>query len=442
MNKRRFKLKITEKPMKSSDREFMAKGYEHIKKLTKLASKADKDLKPIFSAEIQKLRNDIRSEYAQKFYIVEVGLGPHKNSKVFSYSPEITDINEIKNELLQRISKGRAEARQMNLITKEFQGMNYQVQAPMNRATYKIERIQVGQPGTVPKVQFVGPTKPMILPGLLGGGATFQKPGSVLALMKGPQYSERIHRAKRPYDKSNFVGVELELISKANRETLNRLFIEAKLAGTVYVKGDSSIRVETPGDHAHEVTLIAKEEHINEVILKVCEVLNKPEVSAYVNNTCGLHVHLDMRNRSPEICYNNFYRAKNVLGGMVPPDRVDTDWSKRYCNLECPETFKRALEEGQRYKAINAMSYHSHSTIEIRLHSGSTNARKINHWVNVLMAIVRKTDKVEVIVPIDDMQRVFGISDATLDFIKMRTKKFEDRSWDTRKDHFAVEAAV
>jgi hypothetical protein len=440
MNKRRFKLKITEKPMKSSDRQLMVESYAHIRKLSKIASKADKDLKLIFSTEIQKLRNDIRSEYAQKFYEVQVFLGPHSNKKVFSYCPEITDINEIKKELLQRISKGRAEARQMNLITKEFQGMNYQLQAPRKTLSKSPE-----SPPTrayPPTVQFVGPEKPKLLPGLIGGGATFQKPGSVLALMTGPQYSERIHRAKRPYDKSNFVGVELELICKVNREVLNQLFINAKLAGTVYVKGDSSIRLETSGEQAHEVTLIAKEENINTVITKVCEVLNKPEVGAYVNNTCGLHVHLDMRNRDPEICYNNFYRAKDVLGGMVPPDRVDTDWSKRYCNLECPETFKRALDEGQRYKAINAMSFHSHNTIEIRLHSGSTNARKINHWVNVLVAIVRKTDKVEVIVPIDDMQRVFGISDSTLDYIRMRTKKFEDRSWDTRKDHFAVEAAV
>lgn len=436
---RRFKLNITPYPMKPEDREMLMQQYRHVREIHQAAKKAPKDLKRLFQNELQTIRNDLLNNYAHKFFMATIQLGPHKQKEIFPFYPGLglsgrtEEIKMLRDQLVKRLAVQRKGTKEMFREIREFNGMQY----PMIGGRNPYDKIKVAVSKDAPPKQSE-PKK--IMGSLLGGGRVFEQGGSILKLLEGPEYVNRINRAKRPYDKNNYVGVELELICALPIEELRKKFIDAKLAGYVYIVRDGSIRAEKDGDFTHEVTLIAKQTVINDVVSRVCKVLTGPDVKGYVNNSCGLHVHLDMRNRKPDICYKNLYYSLGMLAGMVPADRVESDWGKRYCSLNnSPEWGSGGTSDlGRRYSAINCEAFNKHKTIEIRLHSGSLNATKINNWVNILTAIVDRADAVgKTITSAKGLQEQFGINDTLVEYINTRTEKFtKDRKIDTRKDHF------
>lgn len=452
---RKFKLFVQEVIIDSQDLNEMRTHYAHIREMRKLSKGTAKDLKPIFSKELTNLRQSCRNDYAFKGWEVTLMLGTHHVRETFVEYPNKSDIDSMRKELLNNISKLRRDRKSVHLVTKDFQGIRYVMEAPQHSVSQRIVSSGLYQSlenanadmneeeprrvlNTSNQVK-VGPER--ILPGLIGGGAVFKKPNSIVNMMTPENYVQRIRRAKRPYDNANYVGVELELITKVKRQQLEQFFIDAKLAGSVYVKHDGSIRPEVGDDVPHEVTLIAKEKDIYDVINRVCEVLNSKNVGGYVNNSCGLHVHIDMRNRNPELCYTNFKNSLNILAAMVPPDRVDSDHGRTYCSLSCNSSFQAAIEDGignrrARYRAINAQSYTSHQTLEIRLHSGSTNAMKINNWVKLLLSITNTGAINNIVSTPEQLQELCGFDKELLDYINLRITKFKNRSLDTRKDHF------
>ncbi len=425
-SKRKFKLKIEEVNAFPEDQEKVIRNFKHIKELHSLSKKVkDKVLHDIFQREIQDVRQNLLDKYARKFFKVIVSLGPHKMEEFFPQYPVIEDIVDLKNQMLANLSKNREQRKEMKHCKREFNGMRYEM---------------VGEEENTGLLSWSERQKPKqeitIMPNLKGNGRVFKKPGTVLKLVDSPEYASRITRAKKPYDKSNYVGVELELICKANREVLNELFIRNKLAGLVYVKGDSSIARENSDEQTHEVTIIGKQQNINDVINRVCKVLNSKEVGAYVNNSCGLHVHLDMRNRDPKMCYMNLYKALPVLAGMVPANRTKDN---KYCRLNTHGNFddKSMGNYDRRYQAINPVAYESHKTLEIRLHSGSLNATKINNWINILLAVISKEGVTEypAALTAHDMINTFGISDELVNYINKRTDKFK-KDVSTKQDHY------
>lgn len=112
--------------------------------------------------------------------------------------------------------------------------------------------------------------------------------------------------------------------------------------------------------------------------------------NAWVNKSCGLHVHIDARHLpkpgegTPYTCdaaetYDRLTMLYPVLKKLVPRSR----WNNKYCkfnnNRQDSSTY-RCPSNGQRYAAINWCSYRTHKTIEFRLGSGSTNLVKIESW--------------------------------------------------------------
>jgi hypothetical protein len=421
---RKFKLKVSEYDIKPEDRAIIILKHKHLAELKKLSkglrSKINPDLWGIFKNEINAIRNELYDNYAHKFYLTTITLGPHKQEKYFPYYPTSDDIVDLKETLLQKLSKNRVEKKRLFKIRKQFNGIEYEVVGSNNRLS-GLFTTEV----TVKKEQ----PKKVLLPNLKGGGNVFVSKGTILNLATGEGYARRIQKAKKPYDMSNYVGVEIELICSVNREKLQELFINAKLAGNVYIKDDSSISREKDGECTHEVTIIAKQPNINGVITRVCGVLNSKEVGSYVNDSCGVHVHMDMRNRNYPMCFTNFVNSLPVLIGMVPPSRLKS----QYC---MPNVSNDSLSSSNRRQAINPVSYQSHKTLEVRMHSGSTNAVKLNYWINILIAIAEHTTLVEKITTPHDMQQTFGLDVKTFEYIVRRTIKFRDnKNLNTKDDH-------
>ena len=105
------------------------------------------------------------------------------------------------------------------------------------------------------------------------------------------------------------------------------------------------------------------------------------DLGAKVNKSCGLHVHLDCRKYTePEVIEQakKFGYTLDVLERLVPKSRRDNN----YCKLEV------GTPSGDRYKAINLASYRERQTIEVRLHSGTTDFNKIINWARLMHGIL------------------------------------------------------
>jgi len=145
----------------------------------------------------------------------------------------------------------------------------------------------------------------------------------------------------------------------------------------VTLKTDSSL-----SSDGIEITLLFNAERGFEPLQKLCKILN--DFDASVNDSCGLHVHLDHR----DIDENHLSELKKhwtnyieMLSNMVPRDRRNST----YCQLRASLT--------EKYSAVNLSTYKRYKTIEIRLHSGSTNFTKIKNWIQVLRYIKARSKK-------------------------------------------------
>ncbi|WP_400194047.1 amidoligase family protein [Hymenobacter sp. B81] len=141
-----------------------------------------------------------------------------------------------------------------------------------------------------------------------------------------------------------------------------------------------------------------------EQVRNACRALNT--TNAQVNNSCGLHVHIDARDLSIEhlrrVCLN-YLRLERTIDQVMPAERRAN--ANSYCmsiqrgrTLAAAEAainaattaqeLARAINGNSRYYKVNLQSFFRHGTIEFRQHSGSTNADKIVFWVRFLNNLV------------------------------------------------------
>ena len=132
-------------------------------------------------------------------------------------------------------------------------------------------------------------------------------------------------------------------------------------------------------------------------------------MSCRVNSSCGLHVHLDMRQRRPTKCYKNLIRTQDILMQLVDSTRrnnveycekvnVDPALLKKlyFSDTGKPDYNGMYIGRGNqssnptydRYTAINAQAYYKFRTIEVRLHHGSIDMTEIYNWCLLLTTIV------------------------------------------------------
>ena len=123
-----------------------------------------------------------------------------------------------------------------------------------------------------------------------------------------------------------------------------------------------------------------------------CKTLN--EAGAYVNKTCGLHVHVGIEKLSQAQIvniYKNYQKLESLINSFMAPSRRNGQWA---CSLEsfdfefCNNIRDLQREIGTRYCKVNPMSYDRHHTVEFRQHGGTTDYKKISMWVNFCCKLV------------------------------------------------------
>jgi hypothetical protein len=162
------------------------------------------------------------------------------------------------------------------------------------------------------------------------------------------------------------------------------LLLEHDLEKFVQVTDDGSIRAEAGKNNTYEFRILCPETKLALVLKRLAKFFKAGKFA--VNSSCGLHVHLDMRNRNVLDCYNRLLKFQHIMFGLVSSKR----WNNQYCKWSL-ETTGFGMPTS-RFRAVNSKSYSKHRTIEIRLHEGTLDPKKISNWVNLLLkAIGSKT---------------------------------------------------
>jgi hypothetical protein len=218
-------------------------------------------------------------------------------------------------------------------------------------------------------------------------------------------------------DNSSYVGIEIECILpfKDAKLALSILLAEQNLTNKVRIGTDESITGLRINDLPLEIRILDKQSQIYSTVFKVCTILRK--LKAKVNKSCGLHVHLDMRQRSfieKEKIYNNFLKSQNLLFSLVKKERLRNKYCKKihkkvyikaktkyihdgrqYVLIDIPAStikplFTNMLVNDDRRFGINVRSLYEHNTIEIRIHHGTLSFKEISNWIRILLKIAKK----------------------------------------------------
>lgn len=167
-----------------------------------------------------------------------------------------------------------------------------------------------------------------------------------------------------------------------------------------------------------------------EELEKVCWVLDL--CNAKVNDSCGIHVHIDAAEFDLQTWKNliiTYKRLEKVIDNFMPQSRRDN----RYCQALTTiseTTINRASNIGElraafdydRYHKINLEAYVRHRTVEFRQHGGSINFTKMSAWIHFLAKMITfaKQSKVQ---NNTTLQNVPFLTESEKLYFRLRTKK-------------------
>lgn len=180
----------------------------------------------------------------------------------------------------------------------------------------------------------------------------------------------------KPKTNHNYVGIEIECFSKLSHAEAQILAVEMGIDSWLNLGTDGSVEADWGSDF--ELRVLVRETQLKSSLDKLAKFLKKGKFGA--NQSCGLHVHLDMRNRSMLDAYDKLRKFQDLMFGMVSEDRQRDKHG--YC------AYVRDFNQNQRYVAINKNAYNEHRTLEIRLHQGTVDTKQIGNWINLLLKMV------------------------------------------------------
>lgn len=194
-------------------------------------------------------------------------------------------------------------------------------------------------------------------------------------------------------------GVEIEFIGNINiaQEALEALGVEC-----VY-EHENTKQTYSKWKFTQEASVHRGGELVSPVLSGVdgfrqieiaCQALQQAECS--VNNSCGLHVHVDGSDLSVKEAVNLLRRyadSEQRIDTVMPRKRREShnQWSQSLRILDA-QKYEQMLQQsdisnvgylvpGGKYNKVNLASYSRQKTIEFRHHSGTLSADKIINWV-------------------------------------------------------------
>jgi hypothetical protein len=212
------------------------------------------------------------------------------------------------------------------------------------------------------------------------------------------------------YKKANSIslsrgcGVELELITTFYSKEALLSYLRKNGIVTGYnfkgwnVKSDGSLRSDLPPDWKYDspsnrVTAeIVSPIMFNDSFLqikKVCKLLQNIDILqnvpvAFVNRSCGLHVHISVEHNTEEerkSIYYTYLSIRDTLYKVVADYRLTTEWAIKTTN-----SYEDRLRSSIRYTDINTYTS-NYNTFEYRISQPTLDSDKIISWALLLQAI-------------------------------------------------------
>lgn len=166
---------------------------------------------------------------------------------------------------------------------------------------------------------------------------------------------------------------------------------------------------------------------------KVCWVLEYCDVK--VNNSCGLHIHMEAADFDLSTWKNLAQTYKNLereINAFMPASRRNNCFCKSLTNIsdskirqaQTLEDLRSAFNHNRYYK-INLEAYSRHRTVEFRQHGGTTSFTKMSQWVHFLnrMVTFAKTGKVS---QGTSLEQIPFLTDDQKTYLKIRIKKLRN----------------
>lgn len=247
-------------------------------------------------------------------------------------------------------------------------------------------------------------------------GGVHKDKDSIVNLYKSIS-KKRIKSYRKPDNTENHVGVELEFFCPHNEAQIGEALIEGKLSRWTRIKTDASIRPDVDSHYGWEVCVVSPESKLDQIVGRTCEILNK--MKGKVNASCGLHVHLDMRNRNKEMVYNNLVQCQELLFSLVGAERR----SNRYCQKQQTPDWSNA--NTNHHMGISKFSFEQHRTIEVRIHHATLDYKEIKQWVNLLIRIANYNEYIsEKITNLSAFSKWIKSDENMINFINNRMRTF------------------
>lgn len=167
-----------------------------------------------------------------------------------------------------------------------------------------------------------------------------------------------------------------------------------------------------------------------EELEKVCWVLDL--CNAKVNDTCGLHVHMDAAEFDLTTWKNlilTYKRLEGVIDNFMPHSRRNNRYCKALTAItETSIKSARSISDlrtaffHNRYHKVNLEAYARHRTVEFRQHGGSTNFTKMSAWIHFLAKMITFAKQGQVNAG-TTLQNIPFLTESEKLYLKIRTKK-------------------
>lgn len=192
----------------------------------------------------------------------------------------------------------------------------------------------------------------------------------------------------------------------------------------VTIKDDGSLRTdeEDRAGICNEVCVSYKSGE-EKIVRDVCALLSK---CSYVNNSCGTHVHFDMRNvdeKTVKQYGKRIARCAPALKMLLPKSRREN----KYCATNIND-MRGNGDRNSRYAFVNLQAYTKYKTLEVRGHSATTRADKILNWIKLCEKIMtsRIRARTEEITDPQELIKVFKFDTDMVEYINERQTKFNN----------------
>lgn len=224
-------------------------------------------------------------------------------------------------------------------------------------------------------------------------------------------------------------GVEIEVQYGYEASAANNTVFASKEDGSLHNQGVEFCSPILQGDAG--LTELAD-------ILQICN-----DHGAEIDNKCGLHIHIDLRDFSKQSFTRLFYilrKIENVTRLLVTEERRNNQFCSatlRQIQTNDRDGFDEQVmehcENMERYSAYNFLAYSSHKTVEVRLHHGTLNYEEIRNWILLHLAIVdyAKNNDTDTFQSLQDMNLVgifemlknIGVQPEVIDYYVARLEK-------------------